>query len=110
MIIPKEFLKLKKDRLYKLTKIKSKTISMIIDGDFVIGKAAIVEILYADPELRGLRVDSGERSDLCLGYIRTSPIVKVLKVSRGKIHFETQGGEYTVQLMPKGTKPTSSRC
>lgn len=107
-LVPEVFKNLPKDSLYTLKKVETNGLSsMVFPGDRVTGDLRIVEVL----DKFGVLVDSGERSDLCLGYIRTSPVVEILDTTDTVITFRTQGGVYKLERETNAeTKRGSSRA
>lgn len=93
-IVPEVFKNLPGDSLYTLKKVETNgRLSMVFPGDYATGDLKIVDL---DGKY-GVLVDSGERSDLALGYIRTSPVKEVIDNSDTTITFRTNGGVYKLE-------------
>ena len=93
----------KKCRLKKVENFNRDT--MVFTGDKIVGKLSMVDLFSKKDEMVGIMVDSGSRSDRSdwgMGYIRTSPVVKIIYSNEILVLFETQGGVYLLQkILPK---------
>jgi hypothetical protein len=107
-LVPEVFKNLPADSLYKLAKMETNgRLSMVFPGDYALGDLRIVDL---DGKY-GVLVDSGERSDLALGYIRTSPVKEVLDNTDTTITFRTNGGVYKLErITDTSIKRSSSRA
>lgn len=107
--VPEVIKSLPADILYRLTKTEtSGNPSLVFPGDYVVGDLDVVQL---GEDSYGLRVDSGERSDLSLGYIRTSPVKEVLDSTHLSVTVRTGGGVYKLERVTDAkTRRGSSRA
>lgn len=90
-LVPNEFLNLE-DVDYRLTKTENFRPGIVYSGDSVVGPLSIVNVLGKP----GIKVLSSSVSR-DITYLRTSPVVKVLDVTKDTITFQTEGGVYKLE-------------